>query len=264
MRGWTRRRVLGAAVVSACAPFALLAVLHFTVGRRPPPTPELPVAAAAPEPPLPPPASSASAPPASASAAEPNLADNPTEIDGLDSEEWRKLLRNTAETSDWKRAGAAILALWKLDPAALTRPEIIDSTAKVVSQLPAHDPDLGEEVFNTLASGPYGLDVFYRLMSVRAGSKVAARARDLLKEPEVRERASPALRIALELREAPCSKKEALAPRAAEVGDHRALMLLVPLRSAERDPYRQGCCLSESAAVANAVRAITARTYEKR
>jgi serine/threonine-protein kinase len=258
---WTRRRVLGAAAVSAAAPFLLLAVLHFTVGQRRPPAP-VAVPLVAPEP------TAVVAASASAPAAEPNVADvadaapAPEDgvIDGLDAEEWRKLLRNTAETSEWKRGAAAILALNRLDPSLMTLPSMLDSTAKVVSQIQAQDAGLGDEVFAALSSGPHGLDVLYRLTSFRAGTKAAVKARELLKQAEVRERGSPAMRVALELREAPCSQKEALAARAAEEGDHRALVLLVPLRSAECDPYREGCCLSESAAVLAAIKAISARS----
>lgn len=76
--------------------------------------------------------------------------------------------------------------------------------------------------------GTYGPDVLYSITLARP--KLAERARQLLHDGEVRQRISPALAIAQDLRTAPtCAQRLPLLERAIEVGDKRALAVLAGL-----------------------------------
>lgn len=79
--------------------------------------------------------------------------------------------------------------------------------------------------------GTRGLDLLYWLaFDSKATGKYQLRAAKVLAKKEVRERGSPALRIALELRTAgTCEGKYKLLDRARTEGDRRALVLLQPL-----------------------------------
>ncbi|HEU4536512.1 MAG TPA: protein kinase [Polyangiaceae bacterium] len=85
--------------------------------------------------------------------------------------------------------------------------------------------------------GPQGANVLYDLSSAKeVPAKAQAAALRSLGKPEVREKASPALAIFLEFKQAKdCEAKHALLPRVVEVGDKRMVALLKPLLS------RRGC-----------------------
>jgi hypothetical protein len=80
--------------------------------------------------------------------------------------------------------------------------------------------------------GGRGLDLLYDLLTApRIGKLLKDRAAELLRNPDVRASATPALLIALDLRNAmPCGRKPLLG-RAREDGDVRALAFLKPLTS---------------------------------
>jgi serine/threonine-protein kinase len=92
--------------------------------------------------------------------------------------------------------------------------------------------DTQEEAFALLESnmGSRGVDILYDIAfggSGRLYPQAAARAKRSLTVDDVRARASPALGIVLELRDAKnCETKHGLLERAREVGDVRALALL--------------------------------------
>lgn len=93
-------------------------------------------------------------------------------------------------------------------------------------------PDVSADALKLLATkmGSRGVDLLYDLLTApRIGKLSKDRASELLRDAAVRERASPALLVALDLRSAlPCARKALLA-RAREHGDARALAFLKPL-----------------------------------
>ena len=93
-------------------------------------------------------------------------------------------------------------------------------------------PDVSADALKLLATkmGSRGIDLLYDLLTApRIGKLTKDRAAELLRDATVRERASPALLVALDLRIAlPCARKALLA-RARESGDARALAFLKPL-----------------------------------
>jgi serine/threonine-protein kinase len=104
--------------------------------------------------------------------------------------------------------------------------------------------------------GTHGIDLLYELMTTRGGSRAAKRATDLLADPEVRKRGTPALRIAYDLRKTSCPEKNQLFERAREDGDRRALGMLEELK----DCRRSRCCLyTKDPALKEAVDALRTR-----
>src|SRR5262249_7465252 len=82
-----------------------------------------------------------------------------------------------------------------------------------------------------------GPDLLYEVVASPKGrTETAQLAEDLLAAKEVRDKASPALALTLDLRAAQqCEDYKALLPRAAEVGDRRAIPTLAKLTS------KKGC-----------------------
>jgi hypothetical protein len=85
--------------------------------------------------------------------------------------------------------------------------------------------------------GPLGPDLLYDIVASPKGrAETAQLADDLLATKEVREKASPALALTLDMRQATqCEEFKTLLPRAAEVGDRRAIPMLAKLTS------KKGC-----------------------
>ena len=122
----------------------------------------------------------------------------------------------------------------------------MDNMAKLLELWPdaAADADLQKAVRTAVETGPPATDKALDLLATKMGqagldalwdvmlanSKGRTRAEAILKQPEVREVASPALRIALDLREAQtCQAKKLLVDRAASDGDVRSITILAPL-----------------------------------
>jgi hypothetical protein len=258
--GWTRGRITAYAVGSVLAPALLAFTLHTFTRRDEPPTPEV----LAPRPSATPSAAASAsatahasatasasasiapeAPPSAIPSAIPSAVPSAaaTAIDGQDAAAWRKVLRAAAATSSWKKGATAIFALVELDPPAFSEGPITEAAADVAASLEIVDSVEAGRLFDVLSRTPPGLDVLYQLVSKRGGTKSAQRAADLLKTPEVRARALPALDVLLKLRDAACPDKEALLERAGAEGDQRTLAFLVTLRSADCNPQVTGCCM---------------------
>lgn len=154
----------------------------------------------------------------------------------------------------YARAVQELDALAAKDPRAAAQPEI-RAGLREAAVGPAVD-----EAFVLLASpklGPDGADVLYDLASGKDTPPAAQkRAEGLLSEQAVRERASPALRIALDLRatatmatKPACEARAKLLPVAKEKGDARAVPFVKPL-TVPRCGYfhNQSChpCLAKS------------------
>jgi len=262
--GWSRRRIMACATGSVLAPLLLFTVFYLTDDRR---NVEPTAGAATGDPAFlgstPPP--SAPAPTPKESAAEAVTA-APTAsaaaggtVDGLDGVAWRRVLKQTVATSDWKRGASAIVALGQIDPAALEQPDLTRAAAAIAMAVELTDSEEATHLYDALAMTAGGVDVLYDISSRRGGSKAAVRATEKMSKEEVRQRASPALKITLEMREAACADKEALLDRAVAEGDHRTLVVLIALRSPECSPGVEGCCMRSNEKLQHSVRQLSAR-----
>jgi serine/threonine-protein kinase len=256
---------MGFATASVLAPLLLIGVFEATGGRRHPvDVPDLgatgsPAQTAAASTAVAPTASLAGPIVAPAASATVEPAPAPTEIAGRDATAWRKALRSSAETNDWKTAAEALDALAKLDPDALDDDALAKSSVSVAVAVGNFAPDLAPRAFEALGATPGGIDVLYSVMSTRGGTKAAQQATELLDKVEVASRASAALRVTLELRKAPCKEKESLFDRAVADGDTRTLVLMEALRSPKCTPEADGCCLRDNGALESATRKLRAR-----
>jgi len=118
------------------------------------------------------------------------------------------------------------------------------------------DPREATRVFETLAHrlGHYGPDVLYEVVGRYGGTKGGRRASELLRQPDVAAIATPALRVVIELRDAPCDDKARLYERAVAVGDERALALLAVFRSPKCDSTKGKCCIRSDPALEQAMK----------
>ncbi|WP_437682975.1 hypothetical protein [Sorangium sp. So ce131] len=121
---------------------------------------------------------------------------------------------------------AAATRLLELDPGAAGD----DDVQRVVSGAAAGPPEVASAALELMASGmgSRGPDLLYDLAV--GSSALKERAARRLGEAAVLEKATPALRIAHELRVSPsCKARQALLQRAATEGDRRAIDVLSPL-----------------------------------
>jgi serine/threonine-protein kinase len=134
-----------------------------------------------------------------------------------------RLLR-AARAHDLRGGARALAAVIDRDPGALRDPEVAAAARDMVVALAA-DPG-GDETIAALGRSAAGADVLYAVVERRGGTRAAARAADLLRRPEVAAVASPALRLAFTLRDAPCADKLDMLDAAALRGDARVLLAL--------------------------------------
>jgi tRNA A-37 threonylcarbamoyl transferase component Bud32 len=106
-----------------------------------------------------------------------------------------------------------------------------DPDMKVLVTRGAETPgEAGKLAFELMVEhmGAAGPDLLYEIMLTRPS--VTARARQYLEQPAIRDKATPALKIAYDLRKADdCEARLPLLGRAAQLGDERALAVLQPL-----------------------------------
>jgi eukaryotic-like serine/threonine-protein kinase len=93
--------------------------------------------------------------------------------------------------------------------------------------------------------GSDGLDVLYDLTTRDRAPAAAAKARTILAKPETLARATPAMRIAWDLRRAPCQQRPNLFKRAAKEGDDRALEVLRAMQ-APACTKKDACCFEKN------------------
>ena len=157
----------------------------------------------------------------------------------------------------------AIAKLAELDPDAGRDPEIAQA---IVAALQSNE-EAAQAATRLLEKelGEAGVELLYDLTLKQTGARWKLGLNQSLAKPEVLARATPALRVALELRAAKrCEAKRDLLPRAQSEGDGRALSQLKSLVPAK------GCgilgskdcwpCLRKSPALAEAIAALEART----
>lgn len=140
---------------------------------------------------------------------------------------WRALLLAQGNDPAGQRAALrAASRLLEIAPESAT--DISVRTA--VRNAAGGPPEIAAQALDLMATrmGSVGPDLLYDLMLT--SSKLTERAAQMLADPQVIARESPALRIALELRAAPsCVAKKTLLERAARDGDRRAVDILQPL-----------------------------------
>jgi serine/threonine-protein kinase len=229
----TLRDYAPAVVASAALGIGLAAFLIHSAASPGPPqaaaetrggAPRAPAATEAPAPAAPP----VAAPPATslAGTTPPPASAEPAASAATVPEGARAAITRAIRVRDLPAAEAAFIDLAEHEPDALKEPEIAVATRDLAVAL---DRDgKADRMFDLLTSklGPAGLDVLYDLVATRGRAGAALRAATVLRRPDVIKRASPALRIAFELREAPCVSKLGLLDRAVNEGDARVLVVL--------------------------------------
>jgi hypothetical protein len=136
------------------------------------------------------------------------------------------VLAHAAEPSGKVDALGAARRLLELAPEAATDGEL----RSLILSAAGGPPEAATAAFDLMANrmGSTGPEMLYDL-AIKS-TTLKSRAMRLLGEPAVIERATPALRIAYELRAASsCNARKPLLDRAAEVGDRRAVDVLAPL-----------------------------------
>jgi hypothetical protein len=199
----------------------------------------------------------APAPPPSASAAP---VERPTTVDGKDADTWRNVLRGAVSRSDANIAAQALAALTTIDPERFADPKVLGDAVLAANVAAAANVELEKQVFDVLGGagiGHWGPDVLYRITSLHGGSRAAKRAGELLADPAVIARATPALLIAMAMRDAACNDRPPLFDRAAKEGDERTLFLLVAMRSGGCG--QSGCCIRNDPKLDATIGAIRAR-----
>ncbi|MGK3993959.1 hypothetical protein [Sorangium sp. So ce1024] len=169
---------------------------------------------------------------------------------------FRSLMQRHALPPPYHAAAlAAAKRLLELDPGAAAD----DDVKRVVASAADGPPEAASAAIDLMAGsmGSDGADLLYEL-SV-GSSAVKERAARRLAEPEVLERATPALRVAHELRVAPsCKARQPLLARAKADGDRRAIDVLTPLVTGKS----KGCgflgmsrCAAPCASIASEIKA---------
>ncbi len=208
------------AMVTALAIGAVVAIVRLqnpSIGGSPAAAPSLELPSASPVASAPAPPSAAALPPAPAEPPKPDV----------DLTAARTTLLAAARRRDYSMASKGLLALAEGDPHAFADPDIAAAARDTASSLDA--VGAGDPIYAVLADarlGSAGLDVLYSIVQDRGGRHAAERAREMLENPELLARASPEMRIAFQLRVAPCTEKSKLFDRAVREGDLRTLIVL--------------------------------------
>jgi serine/threonine-protein kinase len=162
---------------------------------------------------------------------------------------FRERLHAAASGTDGDAAKVALLDLLERDAGQLTDPAVRKDAAAAAELAGASGDVAG--VLEAIVRVEGGLDVLYELVTRDTGASgsassparaAAVKARELLSKPDNYARTSPALKLVLELRAAPCNKRVYMLPRAVAEGDERALELLTAMRPPTCGPAGGGCC----------------------
>ncbi len=181
-------------------------------------------------------------------------------------------LRAVAEGDDSAAAAEVFVELADKERAAFGD-RAVQTEAARVADLAASSGRSADAVFDRLAGalGADGLDILYDLAArgPRASTSpehadttppmdARARARVILGRPDALGRATPAMRIAQELRTASCADRSPLFPRAASEGDDRALEILTSM-TPPRCSRKDTCCPSKDRDLERAIAEIQNR-----
>jgi serine/threonine-protein kinase len=183
----------------------------------------------------------------------------PTKIDGVDADGWETVLEGAVTANDIGRGAKALTALAAIDPTRFEDLALRRAAAGAATMIALGDQKKADAVFGLLASdalGSAGPDILFRMVTHHGGSQGAKRAAKLLAEPEIMARATPALKIARELRNTPCGSREALLDRAVSEGDHRALAILTAM---DAPTCIHTCCMRYNHNLDEAIRKLRKR-----
>ncbi|WP_438014312.1 serine/threonine-protein kinase [Sorangium sp. So ce315] len=173
----------------------------------------------------------------------------------------RAQLSRAVATRNWVHAARSMLALAEADPEMLLsrglREEVVSTVAGIAFE---EGNPAADQVFDLLTNklGTGGLDVLLDVVRARGGTKAARRAGEILAQPAVMARATPALRVTYAFRKATCNGKRALFGRAAAEGDERTLFELQVLHGA-RCRRTDPCCFRDDKAIAEAIQQLKER-----
>jgi serine/threonine-protein kinase len=161
------------------------------------------------------------------------------------------MLLRGVRVHDLREAEAAFLELGQRDTDAFHEPDISLAARDLAVALDreARADRLFDVMTNQL--GPVGLDLLYDLVATRGRASAALRAATMLRRKGVLARGTPEMRIAFELREAPCVAKLLLLDRAVNEGDARALVVL--------ETQGAGCFKRHNRAILEATQALRLR-----
>jgi serine/threonine-protein kinase len=164
----------------------------------------------------------------------------------------RTMLRRAAGAHDWPHANEAFFALADHDPASFHDASLLGPARDVAAAAGVAGGPLADKVFEVLGqrTGSDGPDILYEIVRTRGGSKASTTAQEMLRNTEILARATPALRITVALRDAPCSDKAGLLDRAVSEGDARTLVVLQTIAAA---------CLGKNPALGEATKALKVR-----
>ncbi len=174
----------------------------------------------------------------------------------------RGVLHEAAAEHDAKRGAKALIDLAHAAPDAFRATDVVASAAAIAVGVETGDRSSADEVFDLLGSNAIGVagpDVLFHIVCFSGGSRAATRAADLLAKDEVLRRASPALRIARELRSAPCKDRPALYDRALAEGDERALSVMSAMRGQGCLDAPGACCAQSDPKLADAAQKLRER-----
>jgi hypothetical protein len=181
-------------------------------------------------------------------------------------------LHAAVEAQDGAAAVAVFLDLADKERAAFAD-RAVQTEAASAAEIAAASGHAADPIFDRLgnALGSDGLDILYDLAAreLRSGDPLertglappkgaGPRARAILGRPEALARATPAMRVAYELRRASCQHRPNLFPRAATDGDDRALEILTSMQPPTCS-RKDACCLTKHRELERAVAEIQAR-----
>ncbi len=160
-----------------------------------------------------------------------------------------------------KEGVASLERLLELDPKAPQDREVRAAIVRLAQDVMLLDGPEPGKMFDLISNemGTTGPDILYELMTTRGGSRAARRSEELLRDEAIRDRGTPALRIAYDLRSAKkCEAKIALFERAKTDGDGRTLGLL-QLLNHSCGRRNADCCLHNDPALKATMDAIKDR-----
>jgi serine/threonine-protein kinase len=168
----------------------------------------------------------------------------------------RDRMRAAAEAKQWDEGAKALVDLAKTEPAALQDKDVRAAAAQIAGGL---DPDQSAKVLEALGAGEQGPELLYDIAVASSAPDVSDRVLDFLERKEVLGRASPALRVTLELRRAECMDKALSFRKAKKEGDQRTVDYLESLRSGPCRSKKSVCCFPGNTLLDSTIRGIQAR-----
>jgi serine/threonine-protein kinase len=172
----------------------------------------------------------------------------------------RDRMRKAAENKQWDEGAKALVDLAKTEPAAFSDKDVATAASQIAGGL---GPDQSTKVLEALGAAEQGPDLLYDIGAANSGSPVGDQAFEILDSKEVLDRASPALRVTLELRRAECMDKALNFKKAKKEGDQRTVDYLESLRSGPCRTKKGVCCFPGNTLLDSTIRGIQARLAAK-